>query len=337
MKNKKIIMILVAALSASLLVSGCGKKAELKNDGENAVSFKGGNITADSFYTSIKTSQISKLVDEIDHKLFDKKYKSDSEEDKAVKDQITQMKSGYSGNEEGFISAIKQYFGVQDEAELEAMLRLEYKRNLAVNDYISDNLKDDEIQSYYDANIVGDINAKHILISPNVTDKSTDAEKEKAETDALNKAKDIIKKLNDGQDFEKMAKKYSTDKATAKDGGNLGYVSSDDMDANFMDALKKLEKGKYTSEPVKSQYGYHIIYKIDQKSKPKLKKVKDDIKDTLTKEKLSADSSLHYQTLIDIRESKNIKWNDDALKKAYNDLMDQLIKNAKANSNSNAN
>lgn len=332
MKSKKTIVLLATIIGVSLLVSGCGKSADLKNGKEKAVSFKGGSITADSFYKSIKTSQISKLVDDIDHKLFDEKYKSDSEEDQAVKQQITQMKSSYADNEDGFISAIQQYFGVQDENELEDMLRLEYKRNEAVKDYISDNLTDDEIKGYYDENIIGDINAMHILISPDTDTDATDDEKKKAEDKALKKAQDIIKKINNKKDFEKMAKKYSDDKATASDGGNLGYINNDDMDENFMEALKKLEDGKYTTEPIKTQYGYHIIYRINQKSKAKLKKVKDDIKETLTEDKLNNEAGLHYQTLIDIRESKKIKWNDSELKKAYDDLMKKLINNANSNS-----
>ena len=92
-----------------------------------------------------------------------------------------------------------------------------------------------------------------------------------------------------------------------------------------MEAVKKLDNNEYTKEPVKTQYGYHIILKTDQKDKPKLKEVKSDIKTTLATNKLSNNSTLHYQTLIDIREDNNIKWNDDELEKQYNELMDQLL------------
>ena len=46
-----------------------------------------------------------------------------------------------------------------------------------------------------------------------------------------------------------------------------------------------------------------------------------------------ADPKLHYQTLIDIRKDKKIKWNDSTMKKAYDDLMNELLENAKSNNN----
>ena len=309
------------------------KKAEL-DDNKTAVSLDGIKITATDYYNELKNSNISKLVDMIDHQLFDKKYKSTDEEDKAVKEQISQLKENYKDNEDMFLSAIQQYFGVNSEDELEEMLRLEYKRNEAVEDYIKDNLTDDEINDYYKNNIIGDIKASHILITPDVDSDASEDEKAKAEKKAKQQAEKIIKKLENGEDFAELAKKYSDDKATAKDGGNLGYFNTDDMDENFMDAVKKLKNNEYTKEPVKTQYGYHIILKVDQKEKAKLKDVKDEIKTTLANNKLDNDATLHYQTLIDIRKENNIKWNDDELEEQYNDLMNQLINNV-ANNNTN--
>ena len=97
------------------------------------------------------------------------------------------------------------------------------------------------------------------------------------------------------------------------------------MDENFIEEAKKLKNNEYTKKPVKTQYGYHIILKEDQKNKPKLKKVKDSIKETLTNYKLENDSKLHYESLIAIREENNITWNDDELEKEYEKLMDQLL------------
>ncbi|HIR49275.1 MAG TPA: peptidylprolyl isomerase [Candidatus Faecimonas gallistercoris] len=331
--KKKLITSLCLLLTITTIVTGCGKKAEL-DDNKTAVSLDGIKITATDYYNELKNSNISKLVDMIDHQLFDKKYKSTDEEDKAVKEQISQLKENYKDNEDMFLSAIQQYFGVNSEDELEEMLRLEYKRNEAVEDYIKDNLTDDEINDYYKNNIIGDIKASHILITPDVDSDASEDEKAKAEKKAKQQAEKIIKKLENGEDFAELAKKYSDDKATAKDGGNLGYFNTDDMDENFMDAVKKLKNNEYTKEPVKTQYGYHIILKVDQKEKAKLKDVKDEIKTTLANNKLDNDATLHYQTLIDIRKENNIKWNDDELEEQYNDLMNQLINNV-ANNNTN--
>ena len=322
---KKKLGISICLISALVLtVTGCGKKAEL-DDNKTAVSLKGIKITATDYYNEIKKSNISKLVDMIDHQLFDKKYESNDDEDQAVEEQINQLKENYS-DETTFQSVIQQYFGVNSEDELEDMLRLEYKRNEAVEEFVADNLTDKEIEDYYDQNIIGDIKASHILITPDVDSDATDEEKEKAENKAKKEAERIIKKLDEGEDFAELAKKYSDDEATAKNGGDLDYFNTDDMDENFMDAVKKLDNDEYTKEPVKTQYGYHIILKVDQKEKPKLKEVKDSIKETLANNKLNNNSTLHYETLMDIREENNIKWNDDELAKQYNELMDQLIK-----------
>lgn len=322
---KKKLGISICLISALVLtVTGCGKKAEL-DDNKTAVSLKGIKITATDYYNEIKKSNISKLVDMIDHQLFDKKYESNDDEDQAVEEQINQLKENYS-DETTFQSVIQQYFGVNSEDELEDMLRLEYKRNEAVEEFVADNLTDKEIEDYYDQNIIGDIKASHILITPDVDSDAKDEEKEKAENKAKKEAERIIKKLDEGEDFAELAKKYSDDEATAKNGGDLDYFNTDDMDENFMDAVKKLDNDEYTKEPVKTQYGYHIILKVDQKEKPKLKEVKDSIKETLANNKLNNNSTLHYETLMDIREENNIKWNDDELEKQYNELMDQLIK-----------
>ena len=66
-------------------------------------------------------------------------------------------------------------------------------------------LTDKEIQKYYDENIFGDIRTKHILISIDTLDGMTTEEKNNKEKEALNKAKDIIKKLNNGEDPQKTA------------------------------------------------------------------------------------------------------------------------------------
>ena len=85
----------------------------------------------------------------------------------------------------------------------------------------------------YDENIFGDIRTKHILISIDTLDGMTTEEKNNKEKEALNKAKDIIKKLNNGEDFDKLAKEYSTDKATKDKGGDTGWFNTGDMLEEF--------------------------------------------------------------------------------------------------------
>ncbi len=331
---KKNFILLVSLLVLITLTTGCGKKAELKDGSDVAVSVKGGKISATEYYESIKEDNISKIIETIDHKLFDKKYKTDDDEEKEVNDQIEQIKTNYGSNEDTYKSFLRQYFGVETEKELKEVLSLEYKRNEAVEDYVKKHLTDKEIKDYYDDNIYGDVKASHILITLNVKDDATDEEKEEAEEKALKEAKEVITKLKDGEDFKKLAKKYSDDEKTASNGGDLGYFSYDDMLKEFSDATKELKKDEYTKEPVKTELGYHIILKTGEKDKPKLSEVKKDIKETLKEQKLADDATLYYKTLDKIREENKIKWNDDALKKAYNDYMDNLIEAAEKSASS---
>ena len=159
-----------------------------------------------------------------------------------------------------------------------------------------------------------------------------DKKKEEAEEKAKKEAEDLIKKLDEGEDFAELAKEYSDDTGSASDGGLIDYFNKDDnMDEAFLNAAIKLEKGAYTEEPVQSTYGYHIILKTDQKDKPELDEVKDDIISTLAEEKLNNDATLKYNALIKIRENAGIEFKDDSLKKDYDELMDQLIENVSGN------
>lgn len=323
---KKIVKVTASALAICLLVTGCGNNAELK-DNNTVVKTDEGKITADALYENLRDKYgISVLVDMIDHQLFDEKYKTDETEEETINAQIEQMKSQYNNDEEAFQAAITQYLGVEDEDELRDMLSLEYKRNLAIEEHVQDSITDDEIEKYYNDEVIGDIKVRHILISPETTDDMSTEEQTEAEEKAKKEAEDLIKQLDDGANFEELAKEYSDDTGSASDGGLIDYFNKDDnMDEAFLNASIDLEEGKYTKEPVQSSFGYHIILKLDQKKKPKLDKVKNDIRETLAEEKLNEDPALVYNALIEIREEAGIKFNDDSLKKDYDDLMQRLI------------
>lgn len=332
MKSKKIVTCLSTLLAVSLIATGCGKEIEVKNGSKVAISVKGEQFTATEYYEKIKETNISTLVDMIDKSILEKKYKDKKdEEDKEVKNQIDQIKSVYGSDETTYSNVLRSYFGVESEEELEENLRLQYKRSEAVKDYIKDNLKKDEIKKYYEDNIYGQVSASHILISVDVDSKASDTEKDEAEKKAEEKAKEIIEKLNNGEDFKKLAKENSSDSANASKGGDLGYFDLDEMVTEFSDAVKNLKVDEYTKEPVKTEHGYHIILKTGEKEKPKQSEVEDKIKEALTTEKLNNTSSLYYETLIDIRKDNNIKWNDTELEKAYNDYNQRLIDSTQSN------
>lgn len=325
--NKKKILFGLITILCLVVVTGCGS-AKVKNGDEYVVEMKGSKVTATEFYNDIKVEKIAHLVDMIDHKLFDKKYPTTDTENKYVDEQIATMKKNYANdNDETFASIIKQYFGYNTVEELEDSLHLDYKRQQAVYDFVEESFSDKEVENYYNTYVTGDIQASHILIKS--TAKSTDSEEvqAKAEEKAKKKAEEIIEKLNKGEDFSTLAKKYSDDDSTKDKGGDLGTFSIDDMGDQFANAVRNLKVKEYTKTPVKTTYGYEIILKTKEEEKPKLEDKEEEIRNTLREEALKEDSKLFYNSLVDLREDKGIKWNDSKLEKAYKQYNENLLNN----------
>ena len=326
MKNFKRLLVLGILLIG---VVGCGAIPTLKNGEEAVATLDKGGVSADSLYTVLKDKYGAQIfVDLIDTEILNNKYKETDEEKDYINSQIEEIKTSAEQNQISY-EELLAYYGFSDEDAFKEQLRLTYRRDLAVNEYVEKDIKEKEITAYYEDEIYGDIKVKHILIAPDTTDDMTTEEKEKAEIEAKKTAQDIIKKLEDGEDFDKLAKKYSDDSSNAKKGGDLGWVSTGDMVKEFDKAAFELKKGKYTTSPVKTTYGYHIIYKIDEKDKPKLKEVKEDILETLVKEKLNSEPTLYYDTLEEIREDAGLKFKDKNLKVSYNKYMSNLKNQAK--------
>lgn len=317
----------------TLAVVGCGAIPTLKNGEQLVASLDKGGVSADALYTKLKDKYgAQEFVDLLDTEIFDSMYKEDDAEKEYLNEQIKELKSSAKENNISYEDLLS-YYGFDNDDAVKDYFRLTYRRDKAVNEYVADKLTNSEMKKYYNDEVYGDIKLKHILISPDTSDDMTTEEKDKALEDAKKEAKDIIKKLDKGEDFEKLAKKYSDDSATSKKGGDLGWVSTGDMVEEFDEAAFKLKKGKYTSSPVKTTYGYHIIYKVDEKAKPKFEKAKSEIKDALVKQKLEDDPTLYYNTLDSIRKEAGLKFEDKDLKKAYNTYMNNL-KNQASSSNS---
>ena len=225
-----------------------------------------------------------------------------------------------------------EYCGMElDWDDFKDALITEYKKQVVTENYVKDELTDSEIEKYYDDNIFGDIEARHILISPNTKDDMSDEEKEEAEKKAKKEAEDIIKKLDKGEKFADLAKEYSDDEGTASKGGKLTVTYGSVVD-EFWEGCTELKDGEYSKEPVKSEYGYHIIYRIKQKEKPSLDKVKDDVIDDLTQEKISSDTTLQTKALVALRKKYDLDIADDELKKSYDDSVNTSL-NATNSSN----
>ena len=107
-----------------------------------------------------------------------------------------------------------------------------------------------------------------------------------AENAAKAKVEDVIKRAKGGEDFAKLARELSEDKASAVQGGDLGFVGPGELVAPFEQAAFALKKGEI-SEPVRTPFGYHAIRVIDVKEggKTPLKEVAPKIKETLGAQK----------------------------------------------------
>lgn len=118
--------------------------------------------------------------------------------------------------------------------------------------------------------------AAHILIA--VDDSTSDAK-------AAAQAKEVSDKLKAGGDFAALAKQYSKDPASAEQGGDLGWATRDTYVKEFGDRLFAMQQGE-TSEPVKTEFGYHIIRLngIQAAAGRGFEEVKADLTDTLRKE-----------------------------------------------------
>jgi len=118
-----------------------------------------------------------------------------------------------------------------------------------VQDYAKNHqISEDQLQQEYDKLKVNlgtkEYKASHILV------------------DSEDEAKAIIKQLNKKGNFAKIAKAKSKDAGSAEKGGELDWAVPSNFVAPFANALLSLKKGQYTKEPVKSQFGWHII-KLD--------------------------------------------------------------------------
>ena len=134
---------------------------------------------------------------------------------------------------------------------------------------------DAEVQAEYDkfasANAGREYHTRHILVE--------------SEADA----KKIIADLKKGAKFEDIAKAKSKDPGSAANGGDLDWANASSYVPEFSQAMVKLNKGQMTQEPVKSNFGWHVIRVDDVREAqlPKLADVKPQISQQLQQQKLA--------------------------------------------------
>ncbi|MFJ8263464.1 peptidylprolyl isomerase [Rummeliibacillus sp. NPDC094406] len=280
---KKTVLSLTLAASV-LALSACGNAGN-----EKVATSKVGDVTKDQLYNEMKDSVgDSALQLIIIEKVLNDKYKvTDKEVDAEFNKQKEQMGSNF-----------EQTLAAQNLTE--KSFKRSIKLNLLQEDALADGVKvsDAEMKAYYEE-MKKEVKASHILVADEKT------------------AKEVKAKLDKGEDFATLAKKYSTDTGSQAAGGELGWFGPDKMVPEFTKAAYSLKKGEI-SEPVKTSYGYHII-KVEDIRDAKVKGTYEDNKAEI-KKKLQLQKADQSQLLSKV--SKLIK--DADVKIEDKDLKDAL-------------
>lgn len=325
MKKKIIISVL-----AICLLTGCGSTPELEDGKESLVSFKDGtNYSVDEIWDETKnTYGLDVLLDKIDTKILEEEFKDKKDEIKEYIDNYeTSLKANYvdeKGNfDEEKLNEALSYYGYKDINALLSKQKISHMKELATTNYVKEQLKDSEISDYYKSDINGDIGAMHILVKP-------ESESEEDQLKASKKAADIIKAIKEdvksGTKVKDAFLKYKDNKDVTFE--DLESFNNGDMVEEFWDASVGLKKDEYSTKPVKTPYGYHVIYKYDEKDKPSLKDSKKKIEEALAKEKTEKDQTLATKAMMDLRKKYGVDFKDSEMKKSYNRYMNSLINQA---------
>lgn len=289
--------------------------ATLKDGTQPVATIDGMTFTADELYEDMKDIySVSSLLDKLDTKILTDKYPDTDEMD----DEVTSQAENYYKAYEQYYKMSKEDFlkqnGFNTEKKFLEYLKLNNRRTKYVKEYTENEVTDKEIDKYYEDKVYGDINTKHMLVK--VDSSASDDDKKEAE----NLAKEIISKLDEGKTFDEVKEEYK-DKITYEELGYKSYNAA--LEEAYKNEMKNLKDGEYSKEPVKTSYGYHIVYRIDQKEKPALEDIKDQIKEEIADEKISNDKNLYYVVLDKMRENANLKFEDTVLKDKYDNYMSQ--------------
>ncbi len=152
----------------------------------------------------------------------------------------------------------------------------DFKRRL---DYMTDRMLFEEYSAAQSKKIVT-LDAMKALYADTVKNLKPETEIRASHilVETEDQAKDIVKRLKAGEDFAKLAAELSKDPGSGKQGGDLGFFTKERMVPEFSTAAFALEKDQI-SDPVKSQFGYHVIKLVDKREKPVpgFEEVKDQI------------------------------------------------------------
>ncbi|MDA2309635.1 peptidylprolyl isomerase PrsA [Bacillus cereus group sp. MYBK35-2] len=281
---------LALAATSVIALSACGTSSS-----DKIVTSKAGDITKDEFYEQMKTQAGKQVLNNmVMEKVLIKNYKV---EDKEVDKKYDEMKKQYGDQ---FDTLLKQQ-GIKEET-----LKTGVRAQLAQEKAIEKTITDKELKDNYKP----EIKASHILVKDEAT------------------AKKVKEELGQGKSFEELAKQYSEDTGSKEKGGDLGFFGAGKMVKEFEDAAYKLKKDE-VSEPVKSQFGYHIIKVTDIKEPEKsFEQSKADIKKELVAKK-SQDGEFMNDLMMKEIKKADVKVDDKDLKDLFEEKKTDAKKDEK--------
>lgn len=258
--------------------------------GEVLASSDAGDVTADDILNQMGTQQVATQTFQLtlDKVLMDKYSEELNQED--LQAEIDQEIEEMGGEEQVAMMLQQQQSNVDVESYKQQRLIAQYHDRYFIDEFdITDEEAKESVRE-----------GSHILVSVTEDGEET-PEGEEALTDeeAKEKAEDLIQQLEDGADFAELATAESDDPGSAANNGSLGYVQKGQMVEPFENALFELEPGEMTTEPVKSDFGYHIILRGEEENiDDELSSVKRQIVNQRVQE--SPDEVLTmYQSLLD--------------------------------------
>lgn len=212
--------------------------------------------------------------------------------------------------EEEYAASAEQFGGVEDYESLLEMQGMdsEYIKDnirltLLIRAAVEDNLEltDEEIEEAYEANRP-EITAQHILV----------------EDEEL--AKDIIAQLEDGADFAELVTEHSTDPGSLETEGTYSFTKGQ-MAAEFEEAAFALEVGETTSEPVKTDHGFHVIRRLELDYAP-LEEQREDLKAQIIDDRIQNDQAFMTELVTKLAKEANVQIADEELSGAMATYMD---------------
>lgn len=317
---KREIKYLFILLLVVISLTSCNNKNNV-SDKELVAKYGSNQISTNDLYKKLKEKNgLDTILNEVDKDILNKLYKKNTAEDEYYQKELNTLmvtyQTRYSSTYSTFDEFITKVLGLKNQTEVEKAIRLNYKKRQATQEYLKNTITDKEINDEYQKE-KGEIKASHILIAP---ENSSDAAKKKAKSFA----QELIKRIEKGESFEKLAKEYSKD--SKEKGGDLGFVNLDSLTKNFREALDKLKINEMTKEPVETEYGYHIILKTGEKKKASLKELREKIVQKLVKNKIEKNYSVtQAQALIDLRKKNKFKLYDIDLEKQYTAYVNNIL------------